>query len=173
MVRLLVSAGFDPPQHEEQSTDSGQCICRQIPYSTGPSLPRMAARSGLKHSGDYLALTVWSITHPWEVKNGQCVCSLRERETKNGVLDKNSHWQPHWLSTYRHADRTQQRNKHWANVHFVICAKLCVCVFVLIYCLKASQHKQIITCILLIALKSEQEKNNLNFQQTDTLKRPI
>ncbi len=157
MVRLLVSAGFDPPQHEEQSTDSGQCICRQIPYSTGPSLPRMAARSGLKHSGDYLALTVWSITHPWEVKNGQCVCSLRERETKNGVLDKNSHWQPHWLSTYRHADWTQQRNKHWANVHFVICEK-CVCVFVLIYCLKASQHKQIITCILLIALKSEQEK---------------
>ncbi len=103
------------------------------------------------------------------------VCVHWEREKQRMVSStKNSHWQPHWLSTYRHADWTQQRNKHWANVHFVICAKcVCVCVFVLIYCLKASQHKQIITCIPLIALKSEQEKNYLNFQQTDTFKRQI
>lgn len=35
-----------------------------------------------------------------------------------------------------------------------------MCVFVLIYCLKASQHKQIITCILLIALKSGARKKS-------------
>lgn len=57
----------------------------QIPYSTGPSLSRMAARSGLKHSRDpHLLFGALHIDERWKMDS---VCFI-ERENEKGVQNK-------------------------------------------------------------------------------------
>lgn len=132
MARLLVSALFDPPQHEEQSTDSGQCICRQIPYSTGPSLCRMAARSGLKHSRDpHLLFRALHIDERWKM-DSVCVHWERERCAKQ-KFPLTATWLTDMLTEHNRQLLTKCTLCIYARwVHVCVC----VCVLVLIYCVK-------------------------------------